>query len=408
MKKNVFDKLRRKLLKIIYQILYKNRIYKPIGVYPSVKEYIDTNASEQARRVDIYPKLVSTLHISNELYEVCSAYMRPLLTVETNYIVAIIPKGRIHTDNESSVAILSHDNKLIGDVSFNYKHGKIVSPEKNTIFKQNFFSTPKEVKGTVFTLLTGGAGLNNYFHWLVDSLPRIHLLKESGCFNQVDWFLVPRYHFSYQKETLQLLGITKDKIIEGDKYPHIQADTIIASTAPRGNFTIIPLWICDFLRSSFATFPKKTQQNYRYVYISRKDSAIRHITNEEALWVMLKNYDFNRIILNELTFQEQVNLFMSAEVILAPHGAGLINLAFCNKGTKVLEIFASGYVKATYYDIAQKMGLNYHFMICPSKIVQTAREGMKLDIFVGLDKIKTILDDLLPASPNSRFIKEDF
>ncbi|QHT67122.1 glycosyltransferase family 61 protein [Rhodocytophaga rosea] len=407
MKKNVFDKIRRKLLKILYQIIHKHHTYKPTGSYHSINNYVESDPATQARYIEIYPKLISTLHISKEMYEACSIYVRPILSAETDYKVAILPNGRIHTDNESSVAIISHDNKLIGDISFNYNESKIISAELNTIFKQNYYSTPKKIQGTVFTLLTGGAGLNNYFHWLIDSLPRIHLLKKSGYFDQIDWFLVPSYRLPYQKDTLGLLGITKDKIIEGDKYPHIQAETIIASTAPRGNHTIIPVWVCDFLRSNFLNSQKKPQHNYRYVYISRKDSAIRHITNEEALWALLKNYNFNKLVLNEVTFEEQINVFAFAEMIIAPHGAGLINLVFCNRGTTVLEIFASGYVKATYYDLSRKTGLNYLYLICPSKKVKTAKKGMKLDIVVELDKIKSILDELIPAVHNSSLSKEN-
>ena len=36
----------------------------------------------------------------------------------------------------------------------------------------------KEIKGTVLSLLTGGAGNNNYWHWLYDVLPRLSLCSK--------------------------------------------------------------------------------------------------------------------------------------------------------------------------------------------------------------------------------------
>ena len=47
----------------------------------------------------------------------------------------------------------------------------------------------KKIKGTVFSLLTGGGGNSNYWHWLFDVLPRINILENKIDLQSIDYFL---------------------------------------------------------------------------------------------------------------------------------------------------------------------------------------------------------------------------
>lgn len=51
-----------------------------------------------------------------------------------------------------------------------------------------------------------------------------------------------------------------------------------------------------------------------------------------------KNMTYLRVQLEHLSFEEQVFLFYHAHLIIGIHGAGLSNLLFCEKYTKVIEI----------------------------------------------------------------------
>ena len=45
-----------------------------------------------------------------------------------------------------------------------------------------------------------------------------------------------------------------------------------------------------------------------------------------------------------MSVAEQVELFVYADVVVAPHGAGLTNLLFCREGTRIVEIFPPTYI----------------------------------------------------------------
>jgi hypothetical protein len=399
--KITFGKLKKRLWKEISKVVYHNYFYKPTGIYLTSKKFIEDIAlqGKKAFYKEIYTDLVSNLSITKDLYDACSNYFKPHLSVKTTYLVVEIPKGRVHTDNESSIAIISEDNKLIGDVSFSYTYGRVVRSEYNNIFKQRYFNKPKKYSGTVFTMLTGGSGINNYSHWLIDVLPRIYLLKESGIFDKIDWFLVPAYKHDFQRDTLRLLGITKDKIIEGDKHTHIEADTIVASTAPRGTDQIIPIWLCDYLKNAFLKEASSSKSTYPpLIYLSRRDSKFRVVANEKDLESLLANYGFKTFVLSELPFNEKINLFFSAEVIISATGAGLTNILFCKKGTRIIELFNEGFVVGPFYDMAPKLGLDYHYLVCNTgSKAKSLKQGQEEDLTVNLSQVQDKLNHIIPA-----------
>ena len=41
--------------------------------------------------------------------------------------------------------------------------------------------------------------------------------------------------------------------------------------------------------------------------------------------------------MSKLNFEDQIYIFNNAKIVISPHGAGLTNLIFCKKGTKILE-----------------------------------------------------------------------
>jgi capsular polysaccharide biosynthesis protein len=75
------------------------------------------------------------------------------------------------------------------------------------------------------------------------------------------------------------------------------------------------------------------------IYISREKANRRRILNEEELNPILKKFGFQRIFAEDLSLFEVAGIMRDATHIVAPHGAGLSNVVFCNPGTKVMEVF---------------------------------------------------------------------
>jgi Glycosyltransferase 61 len=387
----LLSKVKRKLGAILSKIIPYNQSLRPVGAYSSSKEYLDALGLAD-NDVKIYDGYTFHLKLPGDLRE--SAELFEKLDSEVNLpavIVVNIPQGRLYTDAYNTVAVITPDNMLLHDVSLELRSKQEINPFVNHIFKLKYFKKPQKFSGGVFTLLTGGGGLDNYFHWLFDVLPRFFLLKASGLHDQVRWYLVPAYHFPYQIDTLTQLGILKEQIIDGSKMMHLQADNLIASS-PHRNAGQMEKWVCDFLRASFITERDKESNSPAFIYISRNDSRSRNVINEAELITLLENYGFKTVSLTGLSFTDQVRLFNRAKVIVSPHGAGLANLVFCEPGTKILEIFSEGWIGTMYCDLAGKLGLEYYYHVAKvSSPPQTPGEAKHKHFQVDIREIDNIV-----------------
>lgn len=387
---SLYNRIRKRLYKSVAGLVPHNTHLRPHTICKLHSELEHPNNQEIIPH-SIYPNHLTALYITADLYRACSDYWKPLHQVVTDYFVVEVPNGRIHTDNESSIAVISGRNRLVENVSLSLKDGKVTEAGFNSIFEQRYFTKPTEFEGTVFSMLTGGAGLDNISHWFLDVLPRLHLLRESGLYDRVDWFLVPSLRYGYQVETLNLLGIPKEKLIAGDIYPHLTADSIIASTAPRGNHTLVPSWSCGFIRDSFLPYASEETsgaETLPRIYISRSDSKIRKVSNEADLEAELKRLGFQVVISSKLSILEKIQLFSKADTVVSATGAGFINILFCKPGTKIIELFNEGFVIEPFYDIATKIGLDYHYIICEGKRkIRNAAQGQRENLTVDIARV---------------------
>jgi len=254
--------------------------------------------------------------------------------------------------------VVTEDNVVLEEVS-----KKLGDPiEEISIFKKVILPKPTKFTGTVGIVATSDG--EGFFHWMFDVLPRIFILNQSPW--GVDRIVVNSVNSKFQEETLGLLGLL-DKIIVLKKNEHIQADELIVPSLP-GDSGDMSLWVCDYLRESFLPAAScRVEEGKKRLYISRSKSNARKVLNESEVMAVLKPLGFETVFSEEISFQEQVNYFSQAEVIIAPHGAGLSNLVFCNEKAKVLEFFSPNYVNACYYALADIVGLEYYYLIGEGK-----------------------------------------
>jgi capsular polysaccharide biosynthesis protein len=86
---------------------------------------------------------------------------------------------------------------------------------------------------------------------------------------------------------------------------------------------------------------------------------------------------------------QQATLFASAATVVAPHGAGLANLVFCAPGTRVVELITPAWVRATYWQLAACVKLQYSYLKCS---LYEGRDAYPQDITVDCDLLQRALD----------------
>ena len=135
----------------------------------------------------------------------------------------------------------------------------------------------------------------------------------------------------------------------------------------------------DFQQRIAALYAGVRAPRNRRLLVARKGPT-RKIHNIEQVQTFLSRYDFETVYLEGMSMMNQILLFQSAEVIIAPHGAGLANLLFCEPGTKVIELMPACEMRPFFWLISEKLDLVYGLQFCATVGRQEFQAGITVDI----------------------------
>lgn len=320
-----------------------------------------------------------------------------------NYNLYKIKKGRIFSDTINNTAYLIN-NSLIKDVSFQLKlkknlrmvNGKI---NENFVIKNGTPKFIKKVDGSVFSLLSGGAAKNNYWHWIFDVLPKIGIFKKSRE-RSPDFYLLPSLKKKYQIDSLYELNIPIKKLLDGEKYKHIKSHKILSvdhpnvfKNNPSTSIQNIPFWIIKWLKKQYVNNNKQKTLFPKKIFINRDEDSHtekRKLVNNNEVKSFLEKCGFTSVTLSKYEFKKQVKLFNNANFIVGLHGAGFANIVFSKPKTKVLEIKSksSGNVIT---NLAKKCSMEYtSYVDRDTKSINNQDSHTKVDI----EKLKKLIFSL--------------
>ncbi|MGD1717418.1 tetratricopeptide repeat protein, partial [Dapis sp. BLCC M172] len=296
--------------------------------------------------------------------------------------IAVLPEGR-GCVKLGATAVITSDNKLVKDISTGCAEVIISSSKLPPVHY---------IDGTV-AFFSGIWGRTNYFHWMIDVVSRIELLRQSNL--KIDKFVFLECRTASQKETLARFNIPIEKIIENKFYPHIKSKRlVIPSFTGKQNGMRVTKWGCEFLRTLFLKPEnmKNLSVKPERIYISRKYADYRKVINEQEVVNFLHKFGFISVTLESISVAEQTSYMAAAKVIVAPHGAGLTNIIFCSPGTKIIEIFAANFVIPLYWQISSLCNL-LHYHLIAEGVESNLEEHLlwRQNIFVNLERLLKIL-----------------
>lgn len=263
---------------------------------------------------------------------------------EGRSFVATLTDGRV--THESGIVMAGGD-AVLEDVS----GIGLTSDNPTNPLRFSHLPRPRPAPHTVAVLTTGPN--HNYYHWLLEALPRLDLYERSGL--AIDRFYAPIRH-RFQRETLALLGISRDRIVPATCHAHLSPHRLVVSSI-HGSLSRVRI---DFLFRRLTSHVEPWGGPARRIFISRGSRGPRAIVNERDLVRALAPLGVERHRLEGMPLAEQVALFHQAECVIGPHGAGLTNLAFCRPGTKVIELGTPFRPWTCFYEIAHHRQLDYH------------------------------------------------
>ena len=282
-----------------------------------------------------------------------------------SYFSYKIKDGRVYTDYVEHVAIID-GYSLVNEASYQQVSGELKDAKENIVLTKGTPRIKKKIKGRVLSLAQGASGNKNYAHWMLDILPKIKLCSEHYPLKEIDFFYTSGLQ-NFQKQTLSIFNIEKNRIINIDTNRHIEASELIVVDHPwyhkgfiLNQFEFLPSWIIDYLKDIYLKYAKQLNNNEK-IYIDRTDSKFKHcqIQNDKEVFDFLKNKGFSKYKVGELSFCEQIYLFNNAKIIIGAHGAAFTNLVFCKPNTNIIEIKPVSHQNNQYRRISQINKLNY-------------------------------------------------
>jgi capsular polysaccharide biosynthesis protein len=103
-----------------------------------------------------------------------------------------------------------------------------------------------------------------------------------------------------------------------------------------------------------------------YLIISRANVRQRKLQGEERIKEAFPNIPFSIIYTEKMSYSDQVTTFRNAKLVIAPHGAGLINLVYVTQKPVVIEIFPTTRKirdAGAYHQVAREMNIDYHLLV---------------------------------------------
>ena len=213
---------------------------------------------------------------------------------------------------------------------------------------------------------------NNYCMWLSECLARLEGLEdyERRTGHRVT-VIIPADPPRYQTDSLRLMGYGPDRCLAWNGSRLAVGALVVSSFRRelRGDYHCrVSLAGLRWVRGKMlASLPPAAGGGAGFgprVFISRRQALARRIANEDDVLRVLAPLGFSVHALEEMSFADQVRLFAQAEFIVAPHGAGLMNLAFANR-PGVVELFGR-HIQPSFSELARGFGFRYGFMECPA------------------------------------------
>lgn len=341
---------------------------------------------QPARREPLSPPLLALPRLPPEL----ARETRPSLP--QNY-VGVLPRGRVATRFHE---VISTQDRVFADLLYAQPGGAVRA--HSLILPR--LPRLRPMAGRLAAISTGRA--SNYYHWLNDCLPRLWLLERAGL--EDFRLLIPAKGSAFHRRSLELLGFADDRLVPfGDQHWRVEELLVPSLTNSVGH---AHPEACRWLRRRLLDSPpvvaaRQAAEYPKRLFISRQRAGKRRLINEAEVISSLRQRGFLALVAESMPLEQQLAHFAAAEVVVAPHGAGLTNCLFMKPGSLVVELLPWLKVKSCYFSLAHA---GRHRYACVSNA--PAEEGQRpegrqpdRDFSIPVTRLEAALDRLEIQAP---------
>lgn len=204
----------------------------------------------------------------------------------------------------------------------------------------------------------------NYYHWMTQALPRlIMFLKVESSFI----LLLPKtYTSEFHSTSLKMLGVENWVSFEtGKNYYRVQNLIYPSHDIQIGDYH-------DDLMKELSISLRKggiPKHGNTRLFIQRLSKTERKIVNESEVLSTFLSWGFTIVNFETMNFTEQIKVAGEASILAGVHGAGLTNMLFMERGSKIFELTTvlNG-EQYYYYTLSNSLGHEYYYQKCESEV----------------------------------------
>ncbi|WP_197076673.1 glycosyltransferase family 61 protein [Hymenobacter terrenus] len=234
--------------------------------------------------------------------------------------------------------------------------------------------------------------VGNYYHWLIDSLPRLLVLQRHypAC-----PLLVPAPVPAYVKQTALMFGF--DRLLPLDRGVVAAVSQLAMPdyvSEPGSQDPALVKEVRETILNSLNLMPSKS---HRRIFVSRNQQPIRRLSNEEAIEPILRQYGFESVSFEGMSFEDQVRTMQDAAVLVGVHGANLTNMLFMTPQTVVVELMNENtlVLNDCYYCLASALNLAYYNLPCQRIVKPGLYDSNDLDLVIDPEALRQLLHRLI-------------
>jgi len=219
-----------------------------------------------------------------------------------------------------------------------------------------------------------------FYHFVNEMLPKIIRIHEFDPKMPIITF----YNGTFIKGILEYLKIT-NPIVPYDGTQYCIENAVHITETASGNPT--PDDIQLIRKHAGISDTGKRDIN---ILIYRRESN-RNLRNFFELRDELK-YRFPQekwVVFDSMPFENAVQIFQRAKMIIGPHGAGLSNMIFAPKGIPIIEISPADMFNACFWHLSWILGNDHHFVASGS--MDPPSYKMNVDIASVASLVETLL-----------------
>ena len=211
--------------------------------------------------------------------------------------------------------------------------------------KESSPRSPSEESGIVLFKY----GYNNYGHWLIEMLPKLHWLKNTIDRHPDSKILIGNVSGAVRDitySTLEHFGISGNSLLP------IKQSTQFEELFYCSPITMHPFMMRPEIREFYRELAQSVKTPQDKIFVTRPPGATRTIKRLNLIEDFFSKLGYRIIEPAGLPFLEQVEIFKNSREVVGIAGAAMTNAVFCAAGTKILHLVPPSMPNLFFYQLA--------------------------------------------------------